>query len=215
MKPNLYIGFDPSYTAFGVSHIDELNKRVVFNQLSRSIDKHSTVDKFQAINDLVYGVKDYLEDIIVNDAFAYVYVGEEVTTVYTGYFAPELYALDYKLYDEFKYDFLDINIYSPSIITKVTGHKSSKKEETIFLVEDQVLPIFIKHGYTVSKLVEADTKTGEKIKNKCVRRKTITDGGADSFIYCLIEFINNSSDSELVKELKELLPKLEEVKNLQ
>ena len=214
MKYNLYVGFDPSYTAFGISYIDELNKKVVFNQISRAIDKHSTLDKFKAINDLVYGAKDYLEDVMTNDAFSWVYIGEEVTTVYTGYFAPELYALDYKLFIEFEYDFADIDIYSPSIITKVTGHKSSKKEETIFLIEDQVLPIFTKHGYSIEKLVEADTKTNVKEKNKYIRRRTITDGGADSFIYCLIQFINNSDDKELVNDLVVLLPKLLDVNAL-
>lgn len=214
MNYNLYVGFDPSYTAFGISYIDELNKKLVFNQISRTIDKHSTRDKFQAITDLVYNAKDYLEDVMTNDAYHWTYIGEEVTTVYTGYFAPELYALDYKLFTEFEYDYADISIYSPSTITKVTGHKSSKKEETIYLIEDQILPVFIKHGYSIEKLVEADTKTDVKIKNKWVRRRTMTDGSADSFIYCLLQFLDHTEDLELKNELIDLFPKFLEAKAL-
>lgn len=211
---NLYIGFDPSYTAFGLSLIDGVDKKLIFNQFSRAIDKHSTLDKFQAITDLVWDVKDYLEDFMVDSKFNNVYAGEEVTTVYTGYFAPELYALDYKLFYEFQIDFINMQIYSPSTITKVTGHRSSKKEETIFLIEDRILPIFIKHGYSVSKLVEADTKTNVKEKNRWVRRRTMSDGEADSFIYCLIQFVKYSDDLDLVSDLVVELPKILEVSAL-
>ena len=211
---NLYIGYDPSYTAFGVSLIDEVNKKLIFNQFSRAIDKHSTLDKFKAITDLVYNVEDWLEDYLVDDAYKNIYVGEEVTTVYTGYFAPELYALDFFLHFELGKDYIDTKLYSPSIITKVTGHRSSKKEETIFLIEDKILPVFIKHGYSIDKLVEADTKTNVKEKNKYVRRRTMTDGSADSFIYCLIRFVNQSEDHALINELLEVLPNLLDAKCL-
>jgi len=210
---NCYVGFDPSFTAFGISVIDEGYKNIVFNQFSTVIDKHSTLSKFNAIDSLCSQVDSFLYDFYASSGF-HMYYGEEVTTVYTGYFALELYALDFHLYsylDSVDYDNLDL--YSPSTITKVTGHKSSAKEKTIFLIEDQILPLFVEHGYCVSKMEEADTKE-VKVGNRWQRRRTITDGEADSFIYALHQFYKFSDDGELKSKLIDLLPRLEEAKEL-
>lgn len=213
MKTKYFIGFDPSFTAFGISIIDEVRKEITFNQFSSNIDKHSTISKFNAIRDLKRQVYEFLFGFKVNGDYKISY-GIEVTTVYTGYFALELYALDFHIYDYFSdISYADTYLYSPSTITKVTGHKSSAKEKTIFLIEDQVLPIFIKHGYRVDKMVEADTKE-VKVGNRWQRRRTITDGEADSFIYALHRFCLDSEDEDLKSELLELLPKLADVSML-
>lgn len=208
-----FIGFDPSFTAFGVSVIDEINKRITFNQFSSVIDKHSTLSKFKAIDDLCSQVDTFLYPTYVESGF-HTYFGEEITTVYTGYFALELYALDYHLYDYLEsVTYENLDLYSSSTITKVTGHKSSAKEKTIFLIEDQILPLFIECGYSIDKLMEADTKE-VKVGNRWQRRRTITDGEADSFIYALHQFYKFSDNEELKSKLVDLLPRLEEAKEL-
>ena len=210
---NCYVGFDPSFTAFGVSIIDEGSKKIVFNQLAETIDKHSTVSKFKAMNSLCSSALTFLYSFYISPD-SYVYFGEEVTTVYTGYFAPELFALDFHLYNSLSdVTHKSLDLYSPSTITKVTGHKSSAKEKTIFLVEDQVLPLFIECGYSIDKLMEANTKE-VKVGNRWQRRRTITDGEADSFIYALHQFYKFSDDEELKSKLVTLLPRLEEAKEL-
>ena len=210
MKTKYHIGFDPSFTAFGISIIDEVRKEITFNQFSSSIDKHSTLSKFNAIKDLRRQVYEFLFGFKVDGDYKISY-GIEVTTVYTGYFALELYALDFHIYDYFSSIFyVDTYLYSPSTITKVTGHKSSAKEKTIFLIEDQVIPLFEKYGYKIDKMVEADTKE-VKVGNRWKRRRTITDGEADSFIYALHRFCEESENYALKNELLSLLPKLLDV----
>lgn len=208
-----FVGFDPSFTAFGISVIDEDDKQIIFNQFSSEIDKHSTLSKFNAIDDLCTQVDEFMMRFYVKSPF-HMYCGEEITTVYTGYFALELYALDFHLYDYLgSVDYDNLSLYSPSTITKVTGHKSSAKEKTIFLIEDQVLSLFIEYGYSINKMVEADTKE-VKVGNRWQRRKTITDGEADSFIYALHQFYKFSDNEELKSKLVDLLPRLEEAKEL-
>lgn len=203
---NSYIGLDPSFTGFGISIIDDELKKVSFYETSYPIDKRSTLKKFDAIEIITHAVQRILSKNIADTS----YFGQEISTAYSGWFMAELYALDFETYrtnlEEFEPESYDL--YSQTYITFITGHKSSLKEKTIFLLEDEILPIFEFYGYTICKDSTAQTKTDQKEGNKYIRRETITNNEADSFIYALREFIKHSKEEIIKKEILEVLPRL-------
>lgn len=205
---NSYIGLDPSFTGFGISTIDEELKELSFYDESYKINRKSTLLKFEAIEQLPQMVK----RILSNHVSTNIHVGQEVSTAYTGWFIAELYALDFEVFKVLKnkYNPLHYDLFSQTYITYITGHKSSLKEQTIFMLEDKILPIFVQNGYSIVKNSTAMTKTDVKEGNKYIKRETITNNEADSFIYALREFIKYSDDESTKSAILEHLPKLKD-----
>ena len=213
MSNKSYVGVDPSFLHGGVTIINEQAMMVFLKEFGATIAKNSTLSIFQAIPVINGNEISYIISHTSND----VYLGEEISRSFSGYMASELYALDYDLYCRARsiMDYHNINIYSNGTLSKsLLGHKSSEKEKTIFLVEDQILPIFEKHGYTIIKDSTALTKTGEKEKGRCVKRETITDGNADAMIYALRQFVLYSDDENLKKDILWVLPNLTNCKEI-
>lgn len=209
MKTNnaSYVGLDPSFTGFGIAMIHQDIKEVQFYELTSDLNKNSTVNKFMCIYDLVNTAK----HLIRCKSSDFVHIGQEVSTAYSGWFVAELFGLAYGLYNVLytlqelaSYDF-----FSQEYIKFIHGHKRTK-EETIFMIEDQILPIFEKYGYKVIKDKTAMTSTGIKEKNKYIRRETITNNEADAFIYCIREFVKNNQNEPLVEEILKLYPRFNE-----
>lgn len=203
---NSYVGYDPSFTGFGITIINEDLKTLEFYERSFEIDKKSTLKKFAAIDQAARTTKSVTSSRVSDS----VYIGQEVSTAYTGWFVAELYALDYAVQKKVveKLSPKVYNLYSQTYITYVTGHKSSLKEQTIFLLEDIIIPIFEKHGYSLIKAQTAMTKTDVKEGRSYVKRETITNNEADAFIYALKQFIDYSADDSLKQDILFHLPKL-------
>jgi hypothetical protein len=203
---NSYVGLDPSFTGYGISIIDEEIKKVSFFETSYPIDKKSTLRKFDAIEIISHAVS----KILRKNTSDKIFIGQEVSTAYTGWFIAELYALDFETYRKNIESLLPAHydLFSQTYITFITGHKSSLKEQTIFILEDKILPIFVTNGYEVYKDTTTMTKTDVKEKNRYIKRETITNNEADAFIYALREFIKYSNDNKTKNEILQVLPKL-------
>ena len=103
----------------------------------------------------------------------------------------------------------DYDLFSQEYIKFIHGHKRTK-EDTIFLVEDVLLPIFRKYGYKITKIEKTEmTSTGvkEEGKNRYIKRETITNNEADSFIYAVRQFIKHNPDSEISKDILKEYPR--------
>lgn len=203
----MYVGLDPSFTGCGISIIHQDLKRVEFLEESVELDKKSTWIKFEAINKMASRVQTLIGVRCNSDAF---FIGQEISTAYTGWFVAELFGLAYAINKALlELDPPVYNLYSQEYIKFIHGHKRTK-EDTIFLIEDKILPIFKKYNYSIDIQKTEMTSTGvkEEGKNRYIRRETITNNEADSFIYALRQFVKYSTESDLVNELLEVCPLL-------
>lgn len=201
-----YVGLDPSFTGCGISIINSDTKVIDLIEISASINKKSTISKLQAISDISNQVK----DIISKGRNSYgICIGQEVSTDYTGWFVAELFGLAYGIYEKIlTIDNVDsYSLYSQGYIKYIHGHRIIK-EDTIFLVED-LLNIFRKYGYTVNIDKTAMTSTGvkEPNKNRYIKKETITNNEADSFIYALRKFIEYNKPLDLSLEILDKHPR--------
>lgn len=200
-----FIGLDPSFTGTGIAFIHQDSNIVEFNELSSDMDKHSTISKLEAIKRLSKNIAVLIKNATLEAA----YIGQEVSTAYTGWFVAELYGLAFGIYQQLtELDKLVVDhcLYSQEYIKFIHGHKRTK-EDTIFMIEKEILPIFIKYGYTIYKHKTAMTSTGVKQGNRYIKEETITNNEADAFIYSLREFIKFNKDLPLSKEILDLYPR--------
>lgn len=208
-KNKYYIGLDPSFTGSGIAIINNTTKTITFDEVSTTIDKKSTVKKFNGITDITQKISNKL--MLPKSEL---YIGQEVTTAYSGWFGFELYALDYSIWNYVSTGYTNIkeySLYSQTYLTKVTGHSSSKKDLTIFQIEDQILPIMEAYGYKVVKKVTAMTPTGEKQGRNNIKRETITNNSADAFIYALRTLLKNESATLpvcMVADIHNIIPNI-------
>lgn len=202
-----FVGLDPSFTGYGIALIHSDTKSVDFMDIDTEFDKHNARLKFDAIKTIsrnaIRKVSTFSSDKI--------YLGQEVSTAYTGWMVAELFGLAYATYQTIlnKLNPIAYNLYSQTYINYVHGKRKRTKEETIFMIEDVIIPIFEKHGYTVNKYKTAMTSTGEKEegKNRYIRRETITNNEADAMIYALRMFIKYSNEKEIIKEILDWYPR--------
>ena len=209
-----YIGLDPSFTGYGIAVIQDDLKQVKLFDLPTSFDKHNTTLKFDAIKDITNQVKRITRS---ESDGSPTFIGQEVSTAYTGWMVAELFGLAYATYRmiQEKLEVLEHNLYSQTYINFIHAKKKRTKEETIFLLEDEILPLFEKHGYTIWTSKKAMTNTGvkEEGKNRYIRRETITNNEADAMIYALRQFVAYSDESELKKEILDICPRFKEDKH--
>lgn len=219
----MYYGIDASFKALGLSYIDCDNKEIVLGQLTdNDYSAHSTTSKFKSI----YKVSNKVFNLIIQSRkkseSTTLAIGHEVSTAYGQFNQGELFALDYAIYSIINLHLSpmldDFSLYSQSYLQFINnkpsrGKDKYKKEDTIFLIEDILIPIFKGHGYKVTIEETTQTSTGErdpKYKNRYIKRETITDGEADSFIYAVREFVKLNKGSSLAKDIIAHVPRFEE-----
>lgn len=223
-KDNIFIGLDPSFnhSGFTVIYSRDDNKEIRLGEVGVDINKKSTRDIFWKINDVNELLLNNLDlSVRIKDSklVSEIFCGMEVTRAVTAWMASELYALDYDLYMKIKQylsSSIKVNLYSNASLSKsLLGHKSSEKDKTIYLIEDQILPIFKKHKYKIDKIVTTKTKYQKDEKGKWLYRETITDGAADSMIYALRQLVLYTDDVKLKEDLLQVLPGLANLKEME
>lgn len=203
---SLYVGLDPSFKAFGIAMIDTDSKRLELYQREVPMNKRSTIQKLNAIESMSMMVRNIIESKSAEN----IYIGQELSTAYTGWMVAELFGLAQglrhqllKLYP-FEYDF-----YSQSYLqfihkqTHLNKKVKYSKESTIFLAMN-IISIFESYGYLVSAEKLTETSTGEKdpnYKNRYIKVETITDGEADALMYAIRSYIKINRDSKLAQAI--------------
>lgn len=203
-----YCGLDPSFTGCGISFIHDDLMQIEFYERSVELDKKSTLVKFEAIRQMARQIKHVINSCTDENS---VYIGQEVSTAYTGWFVAELFGLAYAINQTINRDIhpRGYDLFSQEYIKFIHGHKRTK-EDTIFLVEDVLLPIFRKYGYKVTTIEKTEmTSTGvkEEAKNRYIKRETISNNEADSFIYTVRQFIKYNPESDITKDILKEYPR--------
>lgn len=214
-----YVGFDPSFTAFGITIIDDELKRVTLCELSSPVDKHKIIHNWDCVASLTRQVK----KVVRSQTSDVIIVGQEVPSTYTGWFIGELFALGYSL-SQMVNNLTEPRVqaydcYTPAMLTTVHGRKGTTKYDTIKLVMDILIPVLEGHGYHINVLKTERYRTNDKDPEHptryIYRDNCITDGEADSFIYAVKQYVTYNKDSHLAQDLLAHCPNLEKGKVLQ
>lgn len=192
MQNKILIGLDPSYTGTGIAIINEENKLLYLTERSHEQKKGNLRTVLNAADCIADEVSDLLR------MYSYpTYIGQEYSTAYTGFYIAELWLLTSSLFHAItNLHPVQYHFYKQSYITTVLGKHT--KEDTIFFMENQIIPIFQEAGYTIIKDFVADTPTKEKKKvgRGYVKVQTMTNNEADALIYAIRQFILYSDDLE-------------------
>ncbi len=195
MNFNTYIGLDPSLAAFGISIIDNKNKKIVLDQF-KADDHHNFIFMSWSISNLYNAIYNKYKEYLYN---ANSYIGQEAP-IASGINSGKLNALGYAFYSNLglQSGYERIRTYHP-IKLKVFHHtKKYDKKLTIKVIED-ILDIFKTNGYDIDIRY---SRTKKSIN--------ITDGEADSMMYCVKQYLDNE-DNEITKAIINKYPNFSKI----
>lgn len=191
-----YVGFDPSFTCYGVSVIDTENKKVYLNSFKLSPgSKKLKLITWAALN-LIESIARYLGD--KNFLNRYTFISQESPAPRApGSSLTMLWVLGTNVYREFgslsKYEAIDL--YNVMAMRTLHNGKKHEKKDTMDLVV-KILDIIKENGYSI------------------IYDKKYDDGMADSFIYALLGYIKNTGEKDtLVNKILEEYPQLRKIKS--
>lgn len=179
-KSTLFIGCDPSYAHFGLSIIDKDAEDIFTFDIETTLGSHDFKNICEKAKEQV--------DKVIATVEKYVGTWEAVgmeNALPFSFNAVELTALDVLLY--YKFGKENTALFNPNYLSYIMG-KHTKKDSVNLATA--LIGIFEKHGYT------------HIIKSK---KKTLTDGEAESFIYA-VRIYCRLNDDEITKEVLELQP---------
>lgn len=199
-KGSYYIGFDPSFSAFGIAIIDTKTQTIYLDQL-KSGDHHNFVTMSWSVANL------YDEFLAKYQYFLYedgTYIAQEAP-ISSGINSGKLNALGIYFYlkSGFESSYNNIETYHPMKLKSFHHKKGYSKQDTINVVND-ILEYFESIGYKV-KVVKSRTK----------KTLSITDGEADAFMYALVSYLKHRPKAESTKYILEKYPRFEVFKSIE
>lgn len=184
-----YIGFDPSYTCFGVAEINTKEKIIRLNSFKLSPgSKKLQLITWAAIN-IVTDIKDYLD---LKEGY---YISQESPAPRApGSSLPMLWVLGSILYRDMgsMSNYERYSLYNVMAMRTLHSNKKHTKKDTMVLV-DKIINIFKANGYSV------------------IYEKKYDDGMADAFIYSLLGYIK-FNDTDITKQVLTEVPTLFKIK---
>ena len=194
MMPKYYIGYDPSFTDFGVSVIDTKNKVVDLSSYKLSPgSKKLKLITWASLN-IVEEIKIYLssKDYLKNSFFI---SQESPAPRAPGSSLPMLWVLGSVVYREFgslsKYESIDL--YNVMAMRTLHNNKKHDKKDTMKIVAK------------IIKIME------EEFGYKTVLNRKYDDGMADAFIYSMLGYIKFNND-KLSERITNEYPQLKKIK---
>lgn len=194
MKPEIFIGFDPSFTDFGVAVIDTVNKVVDLSSYKLSPgSKKLKLITWASLN-IVDDIREYLENKKYLRDMTYI-AQESPAPRAPGSSLPMLWVLGSTVYKTFgSISFYDrIDLYNVMSMRQLHNNKKHTKKDTMLIVLDILDTLKDRYGYRVN------------IEGK------FDDGMADAFIYALVSYIKFNND-DLNKNITEAYPTLLKIK---
>jgi hypothetical protein len=177
MKSKYYIGFDPSFTDFGVSVIDKETKRIDLSSYKLSPgSKKLKLITWASLNIVEY-IRYYLsENDFLNE---YTFISQESPAPRApGSSLPMLWVLGSVVYREFgslsKYE--QIDLYNVMTMRTLHNNKKHTKKDTMLIVAKIIKMMEEEFDYTV------------------YLSKKYDDGMADAFIYSLLGYMKHNDD---------------------
>lgn len=190
--PKVVIGCDPSYTHFGLSIINRINKTIKTYDIEKELGSQEFYNIAMKAKEQVNDVKAIIssseedEDILSN--FDTV-IGMENALPFS-YNATSLTALDVLLYHELNP--VRTAVFNPTYLSFLMGKHT--KKDSINLAK-ALISIFERHGY--QHVLQAGKK--------------LTDGEAESFIYAC-RMLCMTSEDDIVTDILDLQPLFAAVK---
>lgn len=222
-----YVGLDPSWRGMSITVIDPSRNSVHLLTKEFNYKAGDPGHLFEMSMPIIDYIQECLYNISQNNPVKYI-IGMEYHTTYGSYMHAEILTLDNLIKGSLITEsqkghyLMQLDLYTQNTLPLVNG-KSTRgknkyfKEDTIFLVQDTLIPILESHGYKVYIDKFVKTSTGQKDPDhprNYIKRETITDGEADSFIYAIKQFINYNRGSSLAEELLNKCPNLDKGKTL-
>lgn len=194
MKPELFIGFDPSFTCFGVSVLDTEHKFIDLSSYKLSPgSKKLKLITWASLN-IVDDIKKYLEDREYLGDTTYI-AQESPAPRAPGSSLPMLWVLGstvFKTFGSLSY-YERISLYNVMSMRQLHNNKKHTKKDTMLIVSD------------ILNILQKEFDYEVYIDGK------FDDGMADSFIYALVSYIKFNED-ELSKRITEKYPSLLKIK---
>ena len=194
MRFKYYIGFDPSFTCFGVSVIDTENKVIDLSSYKMSPGSKKLKLVTWASLNITDEIKNYLSSkgYIKEDFFI---AQESPAPRAPGASLPMLWVLGstvYTIFGGLSY-FENIDLYNVMTMRTLHNNKKHDKKDTMKIVENILNILENRFGY------------------KVIYSKKYDDGMSDAFIYSLLSYIKFNED-ELSNVILELYPQLKKIK---
>lgn len=195
MKPEIFIGFDPSFTDFGVAVIDTVEKVVDLSSYKLSPgSKKLKLITWASLN-IVEDIYFYLsnENSYINE---YTYIAQESPAPRApGSSLPMLWVLGSTVYKTFgSISFYErIDLYNVMSMRQLHNNKKHTKKDTMLIVQDILNILKDEFGYKVYTKGKFD------------------DGMADAFIYALVSYMKFNKD-DIFKNITNKYPTLLKIK---
>jgi len=196
MKPKYYIGYDPSFTDFGVSVIDTEKKIIDLSSYKLSPgSKKLKLITWASLN-IVEEIKIYLDSkSYLENSF---FISQESPAPRApGSSLPMLWVLGSTVFKEFgslsKYE--NIDLYNVMAMRTLHNNKKHDKKDTMLIVAK------------ITKLME------EEFGYKTILSRKYDDGMADAFIYSMLGYIKHNKEDKLSLRVLEEYPQLSKIKS--